>query len=130
MRPRRPELVGTTLGPYHVVSVLGTGAMGVVYGAEQAPHGRPVALKVLHEQLEGDPSLAARFLREARVSCALRNPNTVTVYDFGQSPEGRLYIAMERIDGQNLGERLRERGPFDLSEAATIGMQIARSLAE
>jgi len=124
------DLVGTTIGAYRIVSRLGVGGMGAVYRAEQAPLGRPVALKVIHDHLAADAAVAARFLREARIACSLRNPNTVTVYDFGQSSDGRLYMAMELLEGETLSAHIDRVGAVAPADAVEIGIQICRSLAE
>ena len=124
------DLVGTTIGAYRVGAVLGRGGMGAVYRAEQAPVGRLVALKVIHDELAQDPAVAARFLREAKIACSLRNPNTITVYEFGQSTDGRLFMAMELLDGESVATRIKRAGPLEVSEALEIAQQVCRSLAE
>ena len=125
-----PDQGGSQLGPYRIVSRIGAGGMGVVYRAEQAPLGRLVALKVIHAELGADPAGAARFLREAKIASSLRNPNTVTVYDFGRSEDGRLYMAMELLEGESLGSRIERLGAVEVAEAVAIALQICRSLVE
>jgi eukaryotic-like serine/threonine-protein kinase len=71
---------GTKLGPYQVVSLLGTGGMGEVYAARDARLGREVALKLLPEAFAGDPERLSRFEREAQVLAALNHPNIAQIY--------------------------------------------------
>src|SRR4051812_44859982 len=95
-------LVGQIVGGrYHVKRVLGEGGMGVVYEAEQQMGSavRKVALKTLHQHLSRDPSVTARFHRECGTIAGLEHPNTIKVYDFGATPDGTLYIAMEFVAG-------------------------------
>src|SRR5262245_9171729 len=93
-------LVGQVIGGrFRIIRVLGEGGMGVVYEAEQ-PMGstiRKVAVKTLHAHLSHDPSVAARFHRECGTVAQLEHPNTIKVYDFGATPDGTLYIAMEFV---------------------------------
>lgn len=124
-------LLGAVLGGrFRIVGRLGVGAMGTVYKAVQASVGRLVALKVLRPDLTKDPDTAARFHREAHATSALKHPNTVTLYDFGQTAEGYLYIAMELLEGRLLGRMLKEDGELPTEMAVRIVTQIARSLAE
>jgi len=124
-------LLGALLaGRFRIVGRVGVGAMGTVYRAIQASVERPVALKVLRPDLTKDPDTAARFHREAHATSALKHPNTVTLYDFGQTAEGYLYIAMELLEGRLLGKILKEEGPQPIDLAVRIVIQISRSLAE
>lgn len=124
-------LLGALLGGrFRIVGRLGVGAMGTVYRAIQSSVDRPVALKVLRPDLTKDPDTAARFHREAHATSALKHPNTVTLYDFGQTAEGYLYIAMELLEGRLLGKMLKEEGALPIDMSVRIAVQIARSLAE
>jgi len=89
-------------GTYRVVERLGAGAMGEVYLVEHLQLGRREAIKVLLPELAQDQTLAARFRREARAINRLRHPHIVGIYDFGQLPDGRLYLAMEYAAGESL----------------------------
>jgi serine/threonine kinase PknH len=88
---------GSTVAGYRIDGVLGAGAMSVVYRARR-PEGSSVALKVLAEELSGNPWFRARFEREARVQRTFAHPHVVALYDFGESEEG-MYIAMPVIEG-------------------------------
>jgi predicted Ser/Thr protein kinase len=127
----RPDpLVGQTLdGRYRVLGRLGRGGMGTVYDALQEPIGRPVALKVLRDELARDSQAIERFLREAQVVSRLRHAHTVTLYDFGQSADGRLFIAMERMAGERLDEMFRGEPP-PLEEVLELLEQVCQALAE
>jgi eukaryotic-like serine/threonine-protein kinase len=133
LRPaRRPpgSLVGKVLmGRFLVDGVLGEGGMGTVYRAMQQPIGRLVALKVLRAELASDPAIITRFHTEATAASALANPNTVTIYDFGQTADGALYLAMEHLTGPTLADRLA-RGPLTVRHALEVAAQVCRALAE
>ncbi len=100
--------------------------MGVVYRAEDETLRRVVALKLLPDA-SGSDERRQRFLREARSAAAITHPNVATVYQVGEA-EGRVYIAMELVAGENLRERMN-RGRLDLAEARELATQIARGLA-
>ena len=111
--------VGLTIADrYRIIRPLGVGGMGTVYVAEQARLGREVALKMVHASHAGDPVTRARFENEARVVAALRHPNVVTVYDFGDHQDTFQYIAMELLTGEDL--RMRLDREHRLSPALTV----------
>ena len=126
-----PPLIGQTVdGRYLIESLLGVGGMGSVYRARQVSMHRPVALKVLRQDASGDPAAVRRFLREVQAVSMLSHPNTITVYDFGQAPDGLLYIAMEYLEGRSLGAILDEDGPLPPERALRVAGQVASALAE
>ena len=102
--------------------------MGAVYCAEQLSVGREVALKVLHPSFAVRADAAQRFAREARLLSRLHHPAVVTLFDFGQSETGELFLAMELLSGETLAARL-ERGPLPPTEAARLAQAIAEALA-
>jgi eukaryotic-like serine/threonine-protein kinase len=125
-------LIGKTVdGRFKIIGVIARGGMGKVYRAEQAPLGRICALKVLSPKYEGDrdPEFHKRFFLEASIAAKLTHPNTVTVFDYGQSDE-IYYIAMEYVDGKTLHRVLRQEGPFSEARTCHISRQICRSLRE
>ena len=123
-------MIGAFVGERFLVSrKLGEGGMGVVYEAEQTAIDRKVALKVLHPHLT-DENLYARFRNEAAASSRLGHPNTITVYDFGKTETGSLYIAMEFIDGISLDDEIMKNGALDWQRAGKIGLQICGSLQD
>src|SRR3954468_1780958 len=91
---------------YRIDAVLGTGGMGRVYRAEHTGIGRPVAIKVLHADLNRNREAAQRFQREAIASGRLDHPNIVNVSDFGIVDDGPCYLVMEVLEGESLGTRL------------------------
>src|SRR3954464_12802865 len=116
-------LIGRTInGRFKIVSVIARGGMGKVYKAEQAPLGRLCALKVLSPKYEGDrdPEFHKRFFLEAATAAKLNHPNTVTIFDYGQSDDDIYYIAMEFIEGRTLHRVLRDEGPLPESRVAHI----------
>jgi hypothetical protein len=91
---------GRTIGRnFRIERLLGEGAMGQVYLAEQLSLGKKVAIKVLHRHLARDPALARRFQREAKSASQLNHANSIQIIDFGQDAEGALFIAMELLEG-------------------------------
>jgi serine/threonine protein kinase len=128
-------LIGRKIGGrFTVIARLGAGSMGAVYRARQEGMHREVALKVLKPERAFDASSKARFEREARATSALTSPHTVTVYDFGEdesTPQGPLlYLAMERLEGEPLGQRIKRVGRIAPNDAVKIAQQALRSLAE
>ena len=125
-------LIGQVIGGrFRIVSVIARGGMGKVYRAEQSPLGRICALKVLSPKYEGDrdPEFHKRFFLEASTASKLTHPNTVTVFDYGQSDD-LYYIAMEYIEGRTLHRVLREEGPLAEARVIFIASQVCRSLRE
>ncbi len=125
-----PMLGRTVAGRFTVVASLGAGAMGAVYKAYQDTVGRWVALKIMRYDRAGDAEARARFEREARSTSALTSPHTVTVYDFGQAQDGSVFLAMELLDGESLGARLRRVQRLPLHEAIRVAREALMSLAE
>jgi len=123
------QLVGKSVagGKFHITGLLGFGGMGPVYEATQVAMDRRVALKLIAGH---DPRLAMRFKREAMTVSKLRHPNTVTVFDYGETEERLLFLAMELLDGRTLGEVIRAEAPMEPKRAAYIASQICRSLQE
>src|SRR5882724_11747093 len=102
--------------------------MSTVYKARDSLLERHVALKILHEQYNGDENFVERFKREARSVAQLQHPNIVTVIDRGEE-DGRQYIVFEYIDGENLKELVVRKGRLEVREALEIALEIARALA-
>ncbi len=132
--PLAPDpMVGRAIsnGRYQVVDRLASGGMGVVYRAEQLPLGRPVALKLLElkHSPEIDDSFRQRFFLEAAAAAKLSHPNTIVVYDYGES-EGLYYIAMEYLKGGTLDEHLKTNGPLTPQQAIHVSMQVCSSLRD
>ncbi len=124
-------LLGTKLeGRYEIIERIGTGGMGTVYRAKQEPLGRSVALKILKTELNWDSDTVTRFHREAKAMSLLTHPNTVRVFDFGETKEGTLFFAMELLEGELLTAKVDREGALDPVEAIQITQQILRSLSE
>lgn len=123
-----------TFGHYEVESVLGRGAMGLVYLARDRRIGRRVALKTVHvdEKFEDDSEaneFFKRLQREAELGGALQHPNIVTLYEPGYENDIIAWLATEYVDGESLRDRLRKRKPLPLPEALRIAEDILRGLA-
>jgi eukaryotic-like serine/threonine-protein kinase len=126
-------LVGRVLdGRFRIVERIGAGGMGRVYKAVQAPLDRTVALKVvIPNYSEGrDPNFYKRFFLEASVTSKLSHPNTITIFDYGKTDDGLVYIAMEHCVGRTLSELVATEGPLPPQRAVYIAAQVARSLRE
>ena len=115
---------------YRMLRKIGEGAMGTVYEAEHIDLGRRVALKVLAAEHATSPDYAARFRREARALSRLSHPNLVTLHDFGQAADGRLYCAMEYLEGETLESLLARDGALEWRQALRLGAQAARALRD
>jgi eukaryotic-like serine/threonine-protein kinase len=122
------EIGDVVAGRYALEDVLGRGGMATVYRAHDRVLERDVALKVLDDQLVGDPDHVERFRREARAIAKLSHPNIVTIIDRGQV-DGCEFIVFELVRGANVKELLRARGPLPVREALAIAHQGARGLA-
>jgi serine/threonine-protein kinase len=124
-------MLGRTLGGrFTILGKIGAGSMGTVYRARQMPVGREVAIKILRSDRAIDDASKARFLREARANSLLTSPHTVTVFDFGQSDTGDFFLAMELLEGESLGQRLKRIGRLPVDMAIDTARQALRSLAE
>jgi predicted ATPase/serine/threonine protein kinase len=122
---------GTRLGPYEILSPLGSGGMGDVYRARDTRLGREVAIKVLSQTRVRDREALQRFEQEARSASALNHPNIITIYEIGSHPvaqENIWYIAMELVEGQSLRQIL-SNGPVPAQRLLDIAVQAAGALA-
>ena len=113
---------------YRVIRKLGEGGMGAVYLAEHVVIEKKLVLKVLAPELARREDLVARFLQEARSASRICHENVIDISDFGQSAEGYVYIAMEYLEGKDLGEVVRVEGALAWSRVRDIVMQICRAL--
>ncbi len=128
---RKDDLIGQTVGGKFVIeSRLGAGGMGAVYRARQADLGRAVAVKVLLDELTANDTQARRFTVEALAVSRLRHPNTIQILDFGKTDQGRLYIAMELLEGQTLHNAVATEGRMPVRRALHILAQVAAALDE
>lgn len=119
-------MIGQTVSHYRILEHLGEGGMGVVYQAEDTHLGRRVAIKFLSST---DHHYRARFLREARAVSALSHANIATVFDYGESEDGRPYIVMELVKGKTIRDLLRHDG-LTLAQAAEMIAAVAEALSE
>ena len=127
--PNDPMLGTVIEGRFTMLQEIGAGGMGKVYRARQLSVGRDVAVKVLHPRLVSDSRAAKRFLKEARIVSSLRHPNTVTVFDFGETAGGALFMAMELLHGRPLS-KAAEAGQMTIERVAHILGQVCDSLSE
>src|SRR6059036_2343245 len=123
------DLVGQVLADrYHIMKKLGEGGMGQVYLAEHVKMGRRSAIKVMNPSMVHDSEAVARFNREASNASRISEAHVCAIYDFGETPEGLIYLAMEFIEGEPLTELIRSEGALPLARAADIAIQVAAAL--
>lgn len=117
-------------GRFTIRELLAQGGMGAVYVATQHSMGRDIALKVLRPELGQNLDAVKRFLAESRLASRLTSPHTVSLYDFGRTEDGMLFIAMELLIGATLRQALQDDGPMDEERATRIATQVCESLSE
>jgi len=117
-------------GRYRIESVLGTGGMGIVYAATHVELHLPVALKIINPRLADNAEVQARFAREARASALLSSPHTLRIHDAGNLGTRHCFVVMERLEGTNLDDLLRSKGPLAIESAVDYVLQACSGLAE
>src|SRR5258706_9781335 len=130
-KPRDPLLGRTIAEKFRVESLVGRGAMGAVYRATQLNLKKRIAIKVMNPEKQGkkDATYASRFKREAKAASRMDHPNLMRVIDFGEEPDGMLYIAMEYLEGRDLLRVLREEYPLTTPRIVSIISQTLAALA-
>ena len=114
---------------YRVVALVGSGGMGEVYRAEHVGLRRPTAMKFMRPALGQDADALARFRREAEQASRISHPNVAAIYDFGDTGDGHVFLAMEFIEGESLADRIARDGRLDPASAARIVVGAAAGLA-
>ena len=112
---------------YRLIERIGAGGMSVVHRAQDLALGRLVAVKILHDGLTGDPAFLERFRKEARAAASLSHPNVVTVHDVGED-DGRHYIVMELVEGDDLKAIIRRQAPLPLERGLDLAIQICKGV--
>jgi len=119
--PTLAERLGTPLdGEYRLVRLIGKGGMGSVYEAEHTLIKRQVAIKLLHVEHAGSEVASERFLREAQSAAAIGHPNIINIQDVGKTPDGIIYMVMERLHGRSLAKVIEKSGRIDSKRAVDI----------
>jgi len=126
---RKTALATRRLGQYVLLEEIGRGASGMVYRARHEMLRRPVAIKLLSPDLTNE-STAALFEHEVQITSQLTHPNTVAIYDYGRTPEGLFYYAMEYLSGVDLDQLVRQFGPQPPGRVIHILRQVCGSLGE
>jgi serine/threonine-protein kinase len=123
------DLIGREIaGKLVVEALVGVGGMGAVYRARHKQLGTTIAVKVLHEHFRADLQFCARFHAEALVISQLDHPNVVRIIDYGQEPDGLLYLAMDFLEGVELQEILLRAGTLPLPRIVDVAMQVSAGL--
>jgi serine/threonine-protein kinase len=117
------------LGQYTLAERIGAGGMGVVYRAHHAMLRRPTAVKVLPPEKMGRQNVL-RFEREVQLTSQLTHPNTISIYDYGRTPDGLYYYAMEYLEGFTMTELVALAGPLPAARVARLMRQVASSIDE
>jgi serine/threonine-protein kinase len=115
-------------GKYRILERLGAGGMGEVYKVEHTFLGTIRVIKVIRPQIQESRDAHERFLREARAATKVQHPNVATMHDFAALPDGSHYMVWEYIDGENVAQRLRTRGPLPARQAVQIAIQALHGL--
>lgn len=130
-REKKDALLGELLGGrFLVLKKIGAGGMGAVYRARQEGMDRDVAVKVLLGDLSENDTVLRRFTLEALAVSRLKHPNTIQIFDYGTTPQGNPYIAMELLEGSTLHDVLRKERPLPIRRALRMMSQVAASLGE
>ncbi|HEY1548009.1 MAG TPA: protein kinase [Kofleriaceae bacterium] len=125
------KLVGRVLGDkFKLTACIGIGGSGAVYKADQIALGRTVAVKILNEELSADTRMIARFRGEAMSASRLNHPNCVSIIDYGQAPDGLLYLAMEYVKGPTLTQLLVNENPLAVDRVLDIIAQTLYGIEE
>jgi len=128
-RLRRTVETAQRLGQYRLKKKIGEGGMGKVYLAKHAMLRRPTAIKLIRSD-ESEGQHIARFEREVQMTSSLTHPNTISIYDYGVTPEGVFYYAMELLRGYDLGQVVAESGPLPEARVIHTLRQACGSLSE
>src|SRR3954454_14181768 len=121
------RLAGRTIGPYELLTRIGSGGMAAVYRGVHRALGQPRAIKILLPAHTADPTLVERFRSEAKLAAGLQHPNIVSIYDVGED-RGLLYFVMDLVDGVPLNRLLERQQPIPLERAVMLLRQLGSAL--
>ena len=125
----KPEsLIGTTVGDYKIIDIIGQGGMGVVYTAEHTQLHHQTACKVLRAEMASHPETVERFLQEAKFISRIRHLNLIDIFDIGELPDRRLYYVMEKLTGRTLAQVLQGQ-KLSFASILAVTNQICAGLA-
>src|SRR5437868_1433468 len=118
------------VGRYKLLEKIGEGGAAEVFRALDERLNRIVAVKCLRTQFTSDPQSRQRFEVEARAAAGLSHPNIVDIYDFGEAPDGSMFIVMQYVEGENLKDVLSKRGRLTSGETIAIAVQVCHALEQ
>src|SRR4051812_25350614 len=110
---------GTRFGQYEIVRILGRGAMGSVFEARHLALKKRVALKIMHPTIASSDDMVTRFMREGEAAARIQHPHVVDVSDVGVH-DGRPYLVMEYLEGEDLGQLIDREGPLAVDRVVAI----------
>ncbi len=123
------ELLPVFNDRYQTIDFLGEGGMGTVFRVRERSNGSIFAMKLLKKELTSEKSALKRFEKEAEATSKLTHDNLVSVYDHGYTSDGVPYLIMDCVNGKNLGQIIKENGPFKIENAIDIAVQIGEALS-
>jgi serine/threonine-protein kinase len=126
--PKPDSLIGTTVGDYKIIDIIGQGGMGTVYTAEHQQLHHKTACKVLRAEVANHPETVERFLQEARFISRIRHVNLIDIFDIGELPDKRLYYVMEKLHGRTLTQAIRG-GKLPFATIVSITNQICAGMS-
>jgi len=124
---QHPSSQPESISRFDILDTLGEGAMGVVYRARDTLLHRDVALKLIRPELAGEARNRSRFLRECRAAATINHPGVATIYEAGETEDGRLFLASELVEGETLKDKVG-RGALPPTEVIEIGVQLTDAL--
>lgn len=127
---RHTAMQARRLGQYHLKRRLGAGGMGEVFLGQHVLLRRPCAIKLIHPDRAGDPTLLERFEREVHATATLTHPNAVQVFDYGRAGDGTFYYVMEYLPGLTLDDLVKRHGPLPIGRVVHFLRQVCDALAE
>src|SRR5580692_5956775 len=123
-----PPVRGLVAAKYEVVRLIGRGGMGSVWEGRHTSLGTRVAIKFIDAEYANSADARSRFDNEARAAATIQSKHAIQIFDHGTTPDGRLYIVMELLEGEPLDKRLARLRVMSISDTARMIRQVGRAL--